>query len=218
MFRDYGEALLTAVVLALVIRTFFLQAYTIPSGSMLQTVQIGDYVLVNKFVYGVKIPFTDKYLFRGEDPQIGDIIVFKYPRDPSTDYIKRVVGLPGDVIEMRNKQFYRNGEPVKEDYIQQLYPNVIGRLDNIGPVTVPPDSYFVMGDNRDNSEDSRAWGLRAALLHSRQGLAHLLVVGRRHPYAAPWPSRPSCRIAVRTISPSGRLSRNAPLRESRCFF
>ena len=158
LFRDYGEALLTAVILALVIRTFFLQAYTIPSGSMLQTVQIGDYVLVNKFVYGVKIPFTDKYLFRGADPEIGDIIVFKYPRDPGTDYIKRVVGLPGDVIEMRNKQFYRNGEPVKEDYIQQLYPNVIGRLDNVGPITVPEDSYFVMGDNRDNSEDSRVWG------------------------------------------------------------
>ena len=158
MFREYCEALLTAVVLALVIRTFFLQAYTIPSGSMLQTVQIGDYVLVNKFVYGVKIPFTDKYLFRGADPQIGDIIVFKYPRDPGTDYIKRVVGLPGDVIEMRDKQFYRNGQPVKEDYIQQLYPKVIGRLDNIGPVTVPEGHYFMMGDNRDNSQDSRFWG------------------------------------------------------------
>ena len=155
MIREYGEALLTAVILAVIIRTFVLQAYTIPSGSMLQTVQIGDYVLVNKFVYGVKIPFTDKYLFRGSDPQIGDIIVFKYPKDPDTDFIKRVVGLPGDVVEMRNKQFYRNGEPVKEDYIQQLYPNVIGRLDNVGPFTVPEDSYFVMGDNRDNSDDSR---------------------------------------------------------------
>lgn len=158
IIRDYGEALLTAVILAVIIRTFVLQAYTIPSGSMLQTVQIGDYVLVNKFVYGVKIPFTDKYLFRGSDPQIGDIIVFKYPKDPDTDFIKRVVGLPGDVVEMRNKQFYRNGEPVKEDYIQQLYPNVIGRLDNVGPFTVPEDSYFVMGDNRDNSDDSRDWG------------------------------------------------------------
>ena len=158
MLRDYGEALLTALVLALVIRTFLLQAFTIPSGSMLQTVQIGDYVLVNKFIYGVKIPFTDRYVFRGSDPELGDIIVFKYPKDPSVDYIKRVVGRPGDVVEMRNKQFYRNGEPVQENYIQQLYPHVIGRLDNMPPVTVPADSYFVMGDNRDNSEDSRAWG------------------------------------------------------------
>ena len=168
LMRDYGQALLTAVILAVILRTFFLQAYTIPSGSMLQTVQIGDYLLVNKIVYGMKIPFTDKYLFRGADPEIGDIIVFKYPRDPGTDYIKRVVGLPGDVIEMRNKQLYRNGEPVKEDYIQQLYPDVIGRLDNTGPTTVPPDSYFVMGDNRDNSEDSRVWGcVPRAYIHGK---------------------------------------------------
>ena len=94
--------------------------------------------------------------------------MFKYPRDPGTDYIKRVVGLPGDVIEMRNKQLYRNGEPVKEDYIQQLYPDVIGRLDNTGPTTVPPDSYFVMGDNRDNSEDSRVWGcVPRAYIHGK---------------------------------------------------
>ena len=158
MLKEFGGALLWALVLAIIFRTFLVQAYTIPSGSMLQTVQIGDYILVNKFLYGVKIPFTDNYLFRGADPEIGDIIVFKYPVDPSTDYIKRVVGLPGDVIEMRNKQFYRNGQPVKEAYIQQLYPNNIGRLDNVGPITVPADSYFVMGDNRDNSEDSRAWG------------------------------------------------------------
>ena len=168
LMRDYGQALLTAVILAVILRTFFLQAYTIPSGSMLQTVQIGDYLLVNKLVYGMKIPFTDKYLFRGADHEIGDIIVFKYPRDPGTDYIKRVVGLPGDVIEMRNKQLYRNGEPVKEDYIQQLYPDVIGRLDNTGPTTVPPDSYFVMGDNRDNSEDSRVWGcVPRAYIHGK---------------------------------------------------
>ncbi len=156
--KEYAQALLTAVILALVVRTFIVQAFTIPSGSMLQTVQIGDYLLVNKFAYGVKLPFSDTYLYVRDDPQIGDIIVFKYPRDPSIDYIKRVVGVPGDVVEMRNKQFYRNGQPVHEDYIQQLYPHTIGRLDNVGPLTVPADSYFVMGDNRDNSEDSRAWG------------------------------------------------------------
>lgn len=158
LFREYGEALLVALVLALVIRTFLFQAFTIPSGSMLETVQIGDYLLVNKFMYGVKNPFTDNYLIEADGPQIGDIIVFKYPGDPSIDYIKRVEGLPGDVIEVRDKQLYRNGEAVHEDYIQHIHPNLIGRLDNIGPITVPDGEYFVMGDNRDNSEDSRAWG------------------------------------------------------------
>ncbi len=158
LLREYGEALLVALVLALVIRTFLFQAFTIPSGSMLETVQIGDYLLVNKFIYGLKNPFTGTYFIDGKDPQIGDIIVFKYPGDPSIDYIKRIEGLPGDVIEVRDKQLYRNGEAVHEDYIQHIHPDIIGRLDNIGPVTVPAGEYFVMGDNRDNSEDSRAWG------------------------------------------------------------
>ena len=155
---DFIEALAVALILALAIRAFLFQAFTIPSGSMLNTIQIGDYLLVNKFLYGVKIPFTDKYLFRGRDPQRGDIIVFKFPGDESVDYIKRIVGVPGDVIEVKNKQLYRNGEPVQESYIRHTHPDFIGRLDNIGPVTVPEDEYFVMGDNRDNSEDSRAWG------------------------------------------------------------
>lgn len=158
IFREYGEALIVALVLALVIRTFIFQAFTIPSGSMLQTVQIGDYLLVNKFIYGVKNPFGDGYLIDGKDPKQGDIIVFKYPVDPNIDYIKRVVGVPGDVIEVREKQLYRNGEAVKESYIQHMFPNHVGPLDNIGPVTVPAGEYFVMGDNRDNSEDSRKWG------------------------------------------------------------
>ena len=158
-FREYAEALAIALALALFIRSLFLQAFTIPSGSMLQTVQIGDYLLVNKLSYGLKLPFMEDYVWRRAEPQRGDIIVFKYPRDPDLDYIKRVVGVPGDVVEMRNKQFYRNGEPVKESYIQNIKPNVIGPLDNTPPVTVPPDHYFVMGDNRDNSADSRDWGL-----------------------------------------------------------
>ncbi len=158
LFREYGEALIIALVLAFFIRTFLFQAFTIPSGSMLETVQIGDYLLVNKFSYGVKNPFTGNYLIERDGPQLGDIIVFKYPGDPSVDYIKRVEGLPGDVIEVRDKELYRNGELVREDYVQHIHPTTIGRLDNIGPITVPEDEYFVMGDNRDNSEDSRAWG------------------------------------------------------------
>ena len=154
--REYAEALIWALAFALFIRAFLVQAYTIPSGSMLQTVQIGDFVLVNKFVYGVKIPFTDSYAFRGSDPERGDIIVFKYPQDTNTDYIKRIVGVPGDVLEMRNKKFYRNGELVQEDYIQHTRAHTA--YDNFGPIKVPADSYFVMGDNRDNSLDSRDWG------------------------------------------------------------
>lgn len=154
--REYAEALVFALALAFVIRAFVVQSFTIPSGSMLQTIQIGDYLLVNKFIYGVKIPFTHKYLFRGEDPQNGDIIVFEYPRDPDTDYIKRVVGVPGDVLEMKHKKFYRNGKLVQEDYVQHTSRRT--EFDDFGPVTVPADSYFVMGDNRDNSFDSRGWG------------------------------------------------------------
>ena len=136
---DFIEALAVALILALAIRAFLFQAFTIPSGSMLNTIQIGDYLLVNKFLYGVKIPFTDKYLFRGRDPQRGDSIVFKFPGDESVDYIKRIVGVPGDVIEVKNKQLYRNGEPLQESYLRHTHPDFIGRLDNIGPVTVPED-------------------------------------------------------------------------------
>lgn len=159
LWREYGEALIVALVLALIIRTFVVQAFKIPSESMLETLQVGDHLLASKFAYGVKIPFTDKYIYEGEPPQRGDIIIFQYPNDPSVDYIKRVIGVPGDVIEVRDKQLYRNGQPVKEAYIRHTDPDGIEPLrDNYAPVTVPPDKYFVMGDNRDNSLDSRFWG------------------------------------------------------------
>ncbi len=159
LWREYAEALLVALVLAIVIRTFVVQAFKIPSESMLETLQVGDHLLVNKFLYGVKWPFTNTYIVKGADPQRGDIIVFEYPNNPILDYIKRIVGVPGDVIEVRNKQLYRNGQPVKEAYIRNIEPNRIEPTrDNFGPVTVPADKYFVMGDNRDNSQDSRFWG------------------------------------------------------------
>ena len=159
ILREYGEALIIALALALIIRTFIIQAFKIPSESMLETLQVGDHLLVNKFLYGVKWPFTNTYIVRGADPEYGDIIVFEYPKDPSLDYIKRIVGLPGDTLEMRNKQFYRNGKPLKEAFIRHSDPHRIEPLrDNFGPIVVPPDKYFVMGDNRDNSEDSRFWG------------------------------------------------------------
>lgn len=159
LLLEYIEALVVAFLLAMVIRTFVVQAYKIPSGSMLETLQIGDHLLVNKFVYGVKIPFTNHYIFEGSDPERGDIIVFEYPKNPSVDYIKRVIGVPGDVIEMRDKQLYRNGERVVEDYIQHSQPHVVAPVrDFFAPITVPEGKYFVLGDNRDDSQDSRFWG------------------------------------------------------------
>lgn len=159
LFREYAEALIIALALAMVIRTFIVQAFKIPSESMLETLQEGDHLLVNKFLYGVKWPFTNTYIVRGADPERGDIVVFEYPNDPRKDYIKRIVGIPGDTVGMRDKQFFRNGKPVGEPYARH---SDSGRLepirDNFGPVVVPPGKYFVLGDNRDNSQDSRFWG------------------------------------------------------------
>ncbi len=159
VWREYVEALLIALVLALVVRTFVVQAFKIPSESMLETLQVGDHLLVNKFMYGVKWPFTNSYAIEGADPERGDVVVFEYPKDPSIDYIKRIVGLPGDVVEVRNKQLFINGEALEESYIRHSQPHSIEPVrDNFGPVTVPAGAYFVMGDNRDNSLDSRFWG------------------------------------------------------------
>ncbi|MBO4317291.1 MAG: signal peptidase I [Mailhella sp.] len=156
--KEYGQPLAVALAIAFFVRLFFLGVFTIPSGSMLQTIQLGDFIFLNKLSYGFKLPFSGTWVYKGEGPEHGDIVVFKYPVDRSIDYIKRVVGVPGDVVEMRNKVFYRNGQPVKEDYVQHTKPNYIGPLDNFGPFTVPDDAYFMMGDNRDNSSDSRVWG------------------------------------------------------------
>lgn len=159
LLREYAEALIVALILAMIIRTFVVQAFKIPSESMLETLQVGDHLLVNKFSYGVKWPFSNSYAVNGADPERGDVIVFEYPNNPSLDYIKRIVGIPGDVMEVRDKQLYRNGTPLKEAYIRHTEPGRIERIrDNFGPVTVPKGKYFVMGDNRDNSQDSRFWG------------------------------------------------------------
>jgi signal peptidase I len=155
MLKEYAEALIVALVLAFFIRSFVVQAFKIPSGSMLQTLQIGDHLLVSKFAYGVKVPFTNMMIFEREGPKHGDIIVFEFPEDPSKDFIKRVIGLPGDVIEVRDKQVYRNGVKLDEPYVQHVDQNrMVPRRDNFGPVMVPEDKYFVMGDNRVESYDS----------------------------------------------------------------
>jgi signal peptidase I len=160
--REYAESILVAILLALVIRTFVIQAFKIPSGSMEDTLLIGDHLLVTKFLYGTKIPFMDKKILKIRDPRQGDVVVFEYPEDPSKDFIKRVVGTPGDVVEGKDKKVYVNGKPYENPHEihkeQDIIPKAQNPRDSFGPVTVPPDSYFVMGDNRDRSYDSRFWG------------------------------------------------------------
>ncbi len=162
--RDWTEALIVAAILALIIRTFAVQAFKIPSGSMEDTLLIGDHLLVNKFIYGTQLPFSDDPVLAIREPQRGDIIVFEFPEDRNKsyfnrrDFIKRVIGLPGDTVEIRNKNVYVNGE-------RYLTPEAVykdgnltaGPRDNMPKLKVPDDKYFVMGDNRDRSYDSRFW-------------------------------------------------------------
>src|SRR3989304_1852762 len=161
-FREYAEAIVIAVLIAFFIRTFIIQAFKIPSGSMKPTLQIGDHILVTKFIYGIKIPIIRKTLVSISEPKRGDMVVFIYPEDRSKDFVKRVIGIGGDNIEIRNKKIYLNGLPYKDNYgaytDDMIIPGVAQPRDNFGPVTVPPGSVFVMGDNRDQSYDSRFWG------------------------------------------------------------
>ena len=171
--REYFESLVIAVVLALFIRTFVVQAFKIPTGSMEPNLLIGDHLLVNKFMFGPSLTGAERALLPMQNIERRDVIVFKYPEDPERDFIKRVIGLPGEQIELRRKRVYVNGQLLDEPYahyIEQPPPltpeseaNGVqsGRGDpreNYGPVTVPPGHFFVMGDNRDNSQDSRYWG------------------------------------------------------------
>ncbi|MGD9851469.1 MAG: signal peptidase I [Nitrospirales bacterium] len=177
IIREYAEALVIAIILALTIRVFFVQAFKIPSGSMIPTLLIGDHILVSKLAYGFQLPkdcefqisfppvtcYSSTMLANFDAPQRGDVIVFRYPEDENKDFIKRVIGTPGDTISIRNKKVIINGEALEDSaFTQRIDPGMIdGRInprDNFGPITVPPDSYFVMGDNRDQSLDSRFWG------------------------------------------------------------
>lgn len=159
--REYAEAIIIAVILALFIRAFVVQAFKIPSGSMKATLLVGDHILVNKFIYGIKLPVIDKDVIHYNDPARGDVIVFRYPLDTSKDFIKRVIGLPGDTIRIRDKQVFRNDVPLKEPYARhtdsRVLSGAVSPRDNFGPIVVPDHSIFVMGDNRDESYDSRFW-------------------------------------------------------------
>lgn len=151
VFREYFESLIVAVVLALFVRTFVFQAFKIPTGSMEPNLLVGDHLIVNKMMFS--------------DVHRGDVVVFKFPKEPERDFIKRVIGLPGDKIELKRKTVFVNGQPLTEPYAHfmeapraETEPVSDDVRQDYGPVTVPSDQYFMMGDNRDNSEDSRFWG------------------------------------------------------------
>ncbi len=186
-YKEWVEPFLIAAIVALFIRQFVVEAFKIPSGSMIPTLTIGDHLLVNKFIYGPRIPFTDTRIFAWKEPKRGDIIVFKYPENEDKNFIKRVVGLPGDKIEIKNGTLFINDQPVQiaakgtydgreqgaeSPYYDRprLFDEQLGTVKHtimylrdqtgydFGPKIVPPESVFVMGDNRDNSQDSRVWG------------------------------------------------------------
>lgn len=159
VLRDWVESIIIAFLLALVIRAFLVQAFKIPTGSMRMTLIEGDLILVNKFIYGPKIPFTNLRLPAVKPPKRGDVVVFIYPEDKSKDFIKRLVGLPGDVIEIKGGSVYINDKPAPEAIFNQIYYYNRGQLGSPGEkLVVPQDSYFVLGDNSATSKDSRYWG------------------------------------------------------------
>lgn len=159
---EYIKSIGIAILIALFIRAYIVQAFKIPSGSMIPTLLIGDHLLVNKFTYGINLPFSDKKILVLDKPTRGDIIVFKYPEDPNRDFIKRVIGVEGDVVEGRDKKVYVNGVELNEPYARYvdsyIHPKELDPRDNFGPIKVPKGKVFVMGDNRDQSYDSRFWG------------------------------------------------------------
>ncbi len=175
---EYSRSFFPVIAIVLVLRSFVAEPFRIPSGSMLPTLFVGDFILVNKFAYGLRLPVIEKKVYPLGDPERGDVVVFRYPPNPSVDYIKRVIGLPGDKITYRNKRLFINGKKVevtpltaaengdadKSQFEEQLgdvlhqIQITASRPSLDGELIVPPGKYFVMGDNRDNSADSRVWG------------------------------------------------------------
>jgi signal peptidase I len=171
--REYLESVVVAVILALFIRTFAVQAFKIPTGSMEKNLLVGDHLLVNKLVYSPSFGPLEDGLLGKKKIERGHVVVFKFPEDPSRDFIKRVIGLEGEKVEIRDKRVFVNDEPLEEGYTHFLEAPLRhddpeygtrseGHRDNWGPEVVPPGHLFVMGDNRDNSRDSRYWGFLAA--------------------------------------------------------
>jgi signal peptidase I len=155
--REYTESIGVAVLIALFLRAFVVEAFKIPSGSMIPTLQVGDHIFVNKFIYGVRVPFTNiKFGMEYRKPRRGEVIVFIYPKEPDKDFIKRIVAVENDTVEVRDNQIFVNGVGVPRSHVDGDCN--YGGVHSTRPVTVPKDSVFVMGDNRDNSHDSRFWG------------------------------------------------------------
>ena len=182
--REYFESLAVAVVLALFVRTWVLQAFKIPSGSMEPGLLVGDHLIVNKMEFAPAATSFERAIMPGRPIQRGDVIVFKYPQEPERDFIKRVIGLPGDTVELRRKKVFINGNPIEEPYAHFLepastdgMPRTDDRREEYGPVSVPPHQYFMMGDNRDNSEDSRYWGFMPEWYVKGQALFIYFAVG-----------------------------------------
>ena len=169
LLREYLEALLIAVIFAAFARTYCFQAFKIPTGSMEENLLVGDHILVNKFIYGPAMSPVGRWLMPSREVRRGDVVVFKYPDDPARDFIKRCIGLPGDEIEIVDKVIFINGQRLEDQgYTFHTDPHIYPRSqflhesyrvrDNFGPLVVPPEHYFFVGDNRDNSNDSRFWG------------------------------------------------------------
>jgi len=153
--REYFESIVITAIIALFATTYVIQAFKIPTGSMESNLLIGDHLLVNKYVYGIQSGFLSK-IFPYKEPKRGDIIVFKYPNSPEVAYVKRLMGLPGEKLELIGHTLYINGQALTENYTQYMQPGSIN--ERWGPYYVPEGQYFAMGDNRDNSQDSRYWG------------------------------------------------------------
>jgi signal peptidase I len=211
--REYSESIGIAVAIALLLRAFVVEAFQIPSGSMIPTLEVGDHIFVAKFSYGLVVPFSNKKIFEFHQPNRGDVIVFKYPQDPSIDYIKRVVGLPGETVELRHNEVFINnrpmprervgpyhGSPDERDSDSELWHETLDGKQhealqdgnrapqNYGPIVVPEGNVFVMGDNRDNSSDSRVWGTVAHDLI--KGRALVVWWSRGTPEETPWYAKP----------------------------
>jgi signal peptidase I len=174
--KEYLEPIVIAVLIALFIRTFIIQAFKIPSSSMEPTLQVGDHILVSKFIYGIKIPFTDTRLFQFNKPKRGDIIVFIFPKDRTKDFIKRVIGIGGEKVEIIRNKIYINDKLIddpwgyfseRSDWARYFQP-----IERYGPKIIPKESLFVLGDNRDNSQDSRFWDFLN--LNDVKGKAHVI--------------------------------------------
>ncbi len=159
VIREWAESIIIAFILAMVIRAFVIQAFKIPTGSMRPTLLEGDIILVNKFIYGAKVPFTDIRLPALQQPKRGDVIVFIYPENPKKDFIKRLVAFGGEEVEIKNGTVYINDKPLLEpEFSSRYYYNRGGLAEEGQKITVPGDSFFVLGDNSASSQDSRYWG------------------------------------------------------------